>query len=151
MNELYHHGIKGQKWGVRRFQNPDGSLTKVGRKHVSKEYEKYKKLADKDFTNSHTSRYVQAHNRTSDYMNNKFESEYEKKHGTSYNVDDYNKAFEKKANELIGKYYNEAADEFIRTNKNVAKTRELVEKYQMKTWYAEEDEYMNNIWRKQNG
>ena len=31
-NELYHHGIKGQKWGVRRFQNPDGSYTDAGRK-----------------------------------------------------------------------------------------------------------------------
>ena len=30
-DELYHHGIKGQKWGVRRFQNPDGSLTSAGR------------------------------------------------------------------------------------------------------------------------
>ncbi len=30
-NELYHHGIKGQKWGVRRFQNEDGSLTPAGR------------------------------------------------------------------------------------------------------------------------
>ena len=29
---LAHHGIKGQKWGVRRFQNPDGSLTDEGRK-----------------------------------------------------------------------------------------------------------------------
>ena len=31
-NELYHHGIKGMKWGIRRFQNEDGSLTAAGRK-----------------------------------------------------------------------------------------------------------------------
>lgn len=30
--ELYHHGIKGQKWGIRRYQNPDGSLTAEGQK-----------------------------------------------------------------------------------------------------------------------
>lgn len=33
--ELYHHGIKGQKWGVRRFQNEDGSLTAEGEKRYS--------------------------------------------------------------------------------------------------------------------
>lgn len=32
MSDLRHHGIKGQKWGVRRFQNGDGSLTAAGRK-----------------------------------------------------------------------------------------------------------------------
>lgn len=31
-NYIKHHGIKGQKWGVRRFQNKDGSLTLAGRK-----------------------------------------------------------------------------------------------------------------------
>ena len=31
-NELTHHGIKGQKWGIRRFQNKDGSLTPAGRR-----------------------------------------------------------------------------------------------------------------------
>lgn len=30
---LCHHGTKGQKWGIRNYQNPDGSLTEKGRKH----------------------------------------------------------------------------------------------------------------------
>lgn len=34
-NELYHHGIKGQKWGVRRYQNPDGTLTPAGRERYN--------------------------------------------------------------------------------------------------------------------
>ena len=32
MSEFYHHGVKGQKWGVRRYQNKDGTLTSAGRK-----------------------------------------------------------------------------------------------------------------------
>lgn len=36
-NELYHHGIKGQKWGIRRYQNADGSLTEAGKKRYAKE------------------------------------------------------------------------------------------------------------------
>lgn len=44
--ELYHHGIKGMKWGVRRYQNSDGSLTAVGQKRYArdareKEFNKY--------------------------------------------------------------------------------------------------------------
>lgn len=40
---LTHHGILGQKWGIRRYQNKDGSLTAAGRKH-------YKKVSDKNYT-----------------------------------------------------------------------------------------------------
>ena len=33
--ELYHHGIKGQRWGVRRFQNQNGTLTAAGKKRYN--------------------------------------------------------------------------------------------------------------------
>ena len=35
-NELSHYGVKGMKWGVRRYQNSDGSLTSKGKKRYSK-------------------------------------------------------------------------------------------------------------------
>lgn len=36
-NTLYHHGIIGQKWGIRRFQNRDGTLTSAGKAHYGSE------------------------------------------------------------------------------------------------------------------
>ena len=35
--ELFHHGSKGQKWGVRRYQNADGSLTAEGQKRYERD------------------------------------------------------------------------------------------------------------------
>lgn len=48
--ELRHHGIKGQRWGVRRYQNPDGSLTPRGRKRWAKLQKKYPWLKDHEYS-----------------------------------------------------------------------------------------------------
>jgi len=42
-NSIYHHGVKGMKWGIRRYQNPDGTLTPEGRKRYGKLEAYYRK------------------------------------------------------------------------------------------------------------
>lgn len=46
-DELYHHGILGQKWGVRRYQNENGSLTPSGKKRYSTEHIDARELSKK--------------------------------------------------------------------------------------------------------
>lgn len=46
-NELYHHGIKGQRWGVRRYRNPDGTLTNAGKKRQVRDLNRIYKTLDK--------------------------------------------------------------------------------------------------------
>lgn len=45
--ELYHWGVKGQKWGVRRYQNADGSLTPAGKKRLRQEVKDERKRLEK--------------------------------------------------------------------------------------------------------
>lgn len=78
-NYIAHFGIKGQKWGVRRYQNPDGTLTEAGKAHYSvntggnerlankfiKENAKLQKLSDKADINKQQDLYQKYKKRSS--------------------------------------------------------------------------------------
>ena len=42
-DELKHHGILGQKWGIRRYQNPDGTLTEAGKRRLQHQDDRWVK------------------------------------------------------------------------------------------------------------
>ena len=87
-NELYHHGILGMKWGVRRYQNEDGSLTSAGKKRYSREYERTaQKVMNKLNKNANRIR-INAYNKAADEANNggieAFNAQQEKKYGKNF-------------------------------------------------------------------
>lgn len=87
MNEvddfLAHYGVRGMRWGVRRYQNKDGSLTTAGKKKISKEYKKASIAGDKALQQKYSSMYMKAYNKAAEKMNTseieKFNSAQKKK------------------------------------------------------------------------
>lgn len=77
-DELTHHGIKGMKWGVRRYQNPDGSLTNAGKKRLFNELKKTEYVKRKSSRNAGYVRDKNAENLIRKYADRKDIEQYKK-------------------------------------------------------------------------
>lgn len=94
-NYLVHHGIKGQHWGVRRFQNEDGTLTEEGRRRY---------LADPN-------RQIEIYNKTANRMNPDLEKINKKYDNVDLDDDENNLAYTKEVRDTFQKHYRDVVAE----------------------------------------
>ena len=164
-NYLEHHGIKGQKWGVRRFQREDGTLTPAGKKRyntndpkdrekLSRMYRSHINTAAERVNKDPDHLYVRAYNATAERFNGengliaKYNKEYydklsdEDKKRDDWGLDDaYNQGFQKMFDKEFDKSYKAIVVEDLTKDKYYKKAEELAEEYSMREW----DEFAKEV------
>ena len=146
--ELYHHGIKGMRWGVRRFQNSDGSLTSAGKRRYGTEgqYEEQRRINNRmlsvvlptfknrlvDFNNSLTTSMIgpgKSDRAVNDRMMEKIRPGFTKKNALL----DFNKKVSSQEN--LHDYYKKAHERKNVKTMSDNELREVLNRFDMKKRY----------------
>lgn len=130
---LMHYGVKGMKWGVRRYQNEDGSLNPKGQKRIASKYKKYSNKTIGAVNRERQRLYVDSYNRVADRLNSGGLEKFNKRHNPK-NQDAYMKAYEKMFNKELSKELDKSLMRFYENDKNYKKAQSLVKKYDMLKW-----------------
>lgn len=126
-DEIKHHGIKGQKWGVRRFQNKNGSLTSAGKKRYNDdEYDEERERLEQEVAARRGVKYVRKTKKereAEDAENERQEKERRSKEDAAYKrTEDRMKEVDKKlqtkydfnSSDDVDKYYKEYDEEWFK-------------------------------------